>query len=428
MNVSIVGSGYVGTTIAACLADIGHDVVNVEIDDEIVATINAGEAPIHESGLEQRIADHAGTNLRATTDYGAVRDTDVTFLCLPTPQSESGSLDLAIMRAGAESLGRALADKDGEHLVVVKSTVLPGTTEDVVGPILEAESGTEIGDGLELAMNPEFLRMGTAVEDFLEPDKVVLGTASEGLPRPSESCTRPFLRARRRTSSRRRSARPNSSSTRTTPFSRRRSRWSTNSGTSPGSTTRTHTRCSRRSGSTTGFRSDSCARDSAGAAPVSPRTSTRCAPALASRATIPNCSMRPSRSTTNSRGGSWPCSRSTSPSRGPNRGPRTLVQARDRRRAQVPCAGRDRAAPGSWRGNRRLRSGRDRKRSTRLSRDRVRGVGRKRARGAGGAVVATDWPEFDDLSFEGMARSVVVDGRRIEIDEESLEVYEGLTW
>jgi len=88
MNVSIVGSGYVGTTIAACLADIGHDVVNVEIDDEIVATINAGEAPIHESGLEQRIADHAGTNLRATTDYGAVRDTDVTFLCLPTPQSE----------------------------------------------------------------------------------------------------------------------------------------------------------------------------------------------------------------------------------------------------------------------------------------------------------------------------------------------------
>jgi len=180
MNVSIVGSGYVGTTIAACLADIGHDVVNVEIDDEIVATINAGEAPIHESGLEQRIADHAGTNLRATTDYDAVRDTDVTFLCLPTPQSESGSLDLAIMRAGAESLGRALADKDGEHLVVVKSTVLPGTTEDVVGPILEAESGTRIGDGLELAMNPEFLRMGTAVEDFLEPDKVVLGTASEG--------------------------------------------------------------------------------------------------------------------------------------------------------------------------------------------------------------------------------------------------------
>ncbi|MDS0475651.1 UDP-glucose 6-dehydrogenase AglM [Natrinema sp. 1APR25-10V2] len=179
MTVSIVGSGYVGTTIAACLADLGHTVINVEIDEDIVDSINAGEAPIHESGLEERIAAHAGTALRATTDYDEIRDTDVTFLCLPTPQTEDGSLDLAIMRAGAESLGRALADKADDHLVVVKSTVLPGTTEDVVAPILAAESGTPIGEGIEVAMNPEFLRMGTAVQDFLEPDKVVLGTASD---------------------------------------------------------------------------------------------------------------------------------------------------------------------------------------------------------------------------------------------------------
>ncbi|ELY47421.1 UDP-glucose 6-dehydrogenase AglM [Natronorubrum sulfidifaciens] len=179
MHVSIVGSGYVGTTVAACLADLGHEVVNIEIDQEIVDTINAGEAPIHESGLAERIAEHAGTNLRATTDYAAVRDTDVTFLCLPTPQADDGSLDLAIMRAGSESLGRALAAKADDHLVVVKSTVLPGTTEDVVGPILEDESGKHVGDGLELAMNPEFLRMGTAVMDFLEPDKVVVGATSE---------------------------------------------------------------------------------------------------------------------------------------------------------------------------------------------------------------------------------------------------------
>ncbi|WP_049991257.1 UDP-glucose 6-dehydrogenase AglM [Natrinema salifodinae] len=180
MNVSIVGSGYVGTTVAACLADLGHDVRNIEIDEDIVETINAGQAPIHESGLQERIAEHAGSRLRATTDYDAVRETDVTFLCLPTPQADDGSLDLAPMRAGAESLGRALAATDGDHLVVVKSTVLPGTTEEVVGPILESESGTAIGDGIEIAMNPEFLRMGTAVRDFLEPDKVVLGTASEG--------------------------------------------------------------------------------------------------------------------------------------------------------------------------------------------------------------------------------------------------------
>jgi len=175
MHVSIVGSGYVGTTIAACLADFGHDVTNVEIDEGIVETINAGESPIHEPGLAERIAEHAGENLRATTDYGAVRETDVTFLCLPTPQQDDGSLDLGAMRAASASLGDALAEKEGDHLVVVKSTVLPGTTEDVVGPIVSDHAGRAIGDGIELAMNPEFLRMGTAVQDFLEPEKIVVG-------------------------------------------------------------------------------------------------------------------------------------------------------------------------------------------------------------------------------------------------------------
>ncbi|WP_252698665.1 UDP-glucose 6-dehydrogenase AglM [Natronosalvus vescus] len=179
MNVSIVGSGYVGTTIAACLADLGHDVTNVEIDAETVDTINAGESPIHEPGLEERIAEHAGTRLRATTDYGAVRDTDLTFLCLPTPQHDDGSLDLTAMRAASESLGAALAEKDGDHLVVVKSTVLPGTTDEVVGPTVSEHAGTPIGEGLELAMNPEFLRMGSAVDDFLEPEKVVVGATSQ---------------------------------------------------------------------------------------------------------------------------------------------------------------------------------------------------------------------------------------------------------
>ncbi|WP_254769052.1 UDP-glucose 6-dehydrogenase AglM [Salinilacihabitans rarus] len=179
MNVSIVGSGYVGTTIAACLADLGNEVVNVEVDEGIVDAINAGEAPIHEPGLDERIAEHAGGRLRATTDYDAVRETDVTFLCLPTPQADDGSLDLAAMRAGAESLGRALASTDGDHLVVVKSTVLPGTTEGVVGPVVEEHSGKRVGEGLELAMNPEFLRMGSAVRDFLEPDKVVVGATSD---------------------------------------------------------------------------------------------------------------------------------------------------------------------------------------------------------------------------------------------------------
>lgn len=166
MNVSIVGSGYVGTTIAACLADLEHDVVNIEIDEDIVDAINAGEAPIHESGLEERIAEHAGSSLRATTNYDEVRDTDVTLLCLPTPQSEDGSLDLAPMRAGSEMLGDALADKDDDHLVVVKSTVLPGTTEDVVAPILEEHAGTTIGDGIDIAMNPSSSGWGPRSRTF----------------------------------------------------------------------------------------------------------------------------------------------------------------------------------------------------------------------------------------------------------------------
>ena len=179
MNLSIVGSGYVGTTVAACFADLGHDVVNIDIDESVVETINAGEAPIHEEGLADLIAEHAGPNgtgrLRATTDYDAVLDTDVTFLCLPTPQNDDGSIDLSIMETGASQLGEALADKADWHTVVVKSTVVPGSTADTITPILERESGKPAGEGFGVGMNPEFLREGTAVHDFLNPDKVVLG-------------------------------------------------------------------------------------------------------------------------------------------------------------------------------------------------------------------------------------------------------------
>jgi len=179
MDLSIVGSGYVGTTIAACFAEVGHDVVNVDIDEETVGTINGGDAPIHEPGLDDLVAEHAGDRLRATTDYAAVRDTDVTFLALPTPSEDDGHIDLSIMRAGARSLGETLAEKDGHHLVVTKSTVVPTTTEEVIAPILGEESGKTLGADLDVGMNPEFLREGSAVEDFLAPDKVVLGSETD---------------------------------------------------------------------------------------------------------------------------------------------------------------------------------------------------------------------------------------------------------
>ena len=429
MNVSIVGSGYVGTTIAACLADIGHDVVNVEIDDEIVATINAGEAPIHESGLEQRIADHAGTNLRATTDYDAVRDTDVTFLCLPTPQSESGSLDLAIMRAGAESLGRALADKDGEHLVVVKSTVLPGTTEDVVGPILEAESGTEIGDGLELAMNPEFLRMGTAVEDFLEPDKVVLGTASEGAAATLRKLYAPIL------------AREETDLVETEIREAELIKYANNAFLASkvslvnelGNIAREY---------------DADAYEVLEAVGLDDRISERfMRSGLGWGGSCFPKDVNALRAGAREQGYDPELLDATVAVN--DEQPRRLVALLEE---HVALEGVRIAVLGLS-----FKPGTDDVRKSRaldvIEHLQDRGaaivaydpVAIENVRpdypeieyaesadgaleGADGAVVATDWPEFDDVSFEGMARAVVVDGRRIEIDEESLEVYEGLTW
>lgn len=179
MKLSIIGSGYVGTTIAACFAEVGHDVVNVDIDEDIVASVNEGDAPIHEPGLDELVEKHAGDRLRATTDYDAILDTDATFLALPTPSEDDGHIDLSIMEAGARSVGRTLADKDGYHLVVTKSTVVPTTTEEVIAPILEDESGLELGTDFDIGMNPEFLREGSAVSDFLDPDKVVLGSQTD---------------------------------------------------------------------------------------------------------------------------------------------------------------------------------------------------------------------------------------------------------
>ncbi len=182
MRVSVIGSGYVGTTIAGCFADLGHEVVNVDVDEEIVAAINDGETPVHEPGLAERVEEHApdGTGrLRATTDYEAVRDTDLTFLCLPTPSKEDGSIDLSIMQSAAETVGETLAGQDGEHTVVVKSTVIPGSTEERIAPAIADASGMTVGEDLHMGMNPEFLQMGSAVEDFLQPQKVVFGAEDD---------------------------------------------------------------------------------------------------------------------------------------------------------------------------------------------------------------------------------------------------------
>ncbi len=176
MRVSIVGSGYVGTTVAACLADVGHEVYSIDIDEAIVEAINDGESPIHEPGVAELVSEHSGRRLWARSEYDVVPETDLTMLALPTPSEPDGSIDLRAMKAGVESVGAALRNADGYHLVVVKSTVVPGTTEETLRPILESASGNTDGEGIGLAVNPEFQREGSAVEDFMTPDKIVFGT------------------------------------------------------------------------------------------------------------------------------------------------------------------------------------------------------------------------------------------------------------
>ena len=191
MNVSVVGSGYVGTSVAGCLADLGHDVTAIDIDPDIVEQLNAGETPIHEPGLPELIEEYAGDRLRATTEHAALRESDLTFVAMQTPSREDGSIDLSIVEAGIRDVGEALAEKDGYHLVVVKSTIIPGVVEERLVPVLEEASGRTAGEGFGVAVNPEFQSQGSAVEDFMHPDKLVFGTEddtadAEGSNRPAD--------------------------------------------------------------------------------------------------------------------------------------------------------------------------------------------------------------------------------------------------
>jgi UDPglucose 6-dehydrogenase/GDP-mannose 6-dehydrogenase len=175
MKVSVIGTGYVGLVTGVCLADKGHDVTCADLDGAKVDRINRGEAPIFERGLDDLLRRHAGTRLRATLDArDAVRSTDLTLIAVGTP-FDGRRIDLTDVKGAARTVGQALAEKAGYHAVVVKSTVVPGTTDTVVLPILEAVSGKRAGTDFGVGMNPEFLTEGEAVGDFMDPDRIVLG-------------------------------------------------------------------------------------------------------------------------------------------------------------------------------------------------------------------------------------------------------------
>jgi UDPglucose 6-dehydrogenase/GDP-mannose 6-dehydrogenase len=175
MRVAVVGAGYVGLVTAVCLAEKGHHVICADVDREKVDKIRLAIPPIHEPGLEELLHRNVGTRLVATTSLQqAVVDSDVTLIAVGTP-FDGTAIDLSQIRDVAGKIGAALRSTSTYHLVVVKSTVVPGTTDEVITPILEAGSGKQAGPDFGIGMNPEFLTEGEAVNDFMFPDRLILG-------------------------------------------------------------------------------------------------------------------------------------------------------------------------------------------------------------------------------------------------------------
>ena len=189
MNVSVFGLGYVGSVSAASFAADGHTVVGVDVNPDKVASVNEGRSPIVEKGLDELIRDNAANGrLRATTSTeDAVNSTDLSLICVGTPSRRNGSLDLSYLARVCEQIGQALANKPGYHVVVVRSTVLPGTTHEVVIPALEKTSGKKYGTGFGVTVNPEFLREGTAIKDFRQPPMTLVGHNYKSDAQPTEA-------------------------------------------------------------------------------------------------------------------------------------------------------------------------------------------------------------------------------------------------
>ena len=177
LKVSIFGLGYVGTVSAGCLADDGHEVLGVDPLPTKVDLINRGQSPIIEADIGEIVAAAVKAGrLRATGNPDeAIRETDLSFVCVGTPSQPNGNLDLRYIRRICEQIGQALKNKTARHTVVIRSTILPGTMHKVVIPTLEEFSGKKVGVDFGVCNNPEFLREGSAVKDFRSPPKTVIG-------------------------------------------------------------------------------------------------------------------------------------------------------------------------------------------------------------------------------------------------------------
>jgi len=179
MKISIVGSGYVGLVTGISFASFDNEVVFIDVDKRKIDLINEHKSPIYENGIEDLMLQTKDLYY-ATSDYEeAIQNSDITFLCVGTPSLNNGSINYQYIEEASVSLGKSLKNKAHRHCVVVKSTVLPGTTETLVRPILERTSGKLAYTDFGLGMNPEFLREGQAINDFLCPDRIIFGVKDD---------------------------------------------------------------------------------------------------------------------------------------------------------------------------------------------------------------------------------------------------------
>lgn len=180
-QISVFGLGYVGAVSVAVLADNGHQIIGVDVNPAKVDMINRGESPIIETGMPELMArGFAAGCLRATTDaLQAVRESAISIICVGTPSKPNGSLDLTFIERVSHQIGAGLAQKDGYHTIIARSTMLPGSTEEVIIPALEAASGKKEGVDFGVCFNPEFLREGSSIKDFYDPPYTIIGSQDD---------------------------------------------------------------------------------------------------------------------------------------------------------------------------------------------------------------------------------------------------------
>ena len=189
MDLTIVGAGYVGLATGVCFADKGHEITFIDIDQKKVDQINRGIPPIYEEDLKELLIKNK-ERIKATTDYiMGMKSSSITFLCVGTPIGDDGSIYLSFITNAAKEVARMMKKGD---IVVVKSTVVPGTTRNTILPLIEKESGKKEGKDFSLVMNPEFLREGKAIYDFMHPDRIIVGVEDKNSESVLRDLYKPF--------------------------------------------------------------------------------------------------------------------------------------------------------------------------------------------------------------------------------------------